>query len=255
MEIHDLWERVAPRLQLAVESGLSIDVVAEFCKSKSTTVRGWLHEIRPAEGARLIRLWHMLAALGHDAPELEELTPLQRLTGRLFAFDVISDDEACDIVGIKKYQDMYCSLRGRDVLRPRYDVDEVSVVHGDALDRAIQELRRQCAWSTDSTEDIPSSPNDIVDEASSSAKELATAEPTPLGDMPVLTLSLGNDPKLALAVLIGVAMPLAHQLVSDATSPEERSVFRDLVGNETLFIVTNLFEQLNSERIRNQVRR
>ena len=69
-----------------------------------------------------------------------------------------------------------------------------------------------------------------------------------------VTSLLSADPKLLLASLLGASAPLAKVLLSEATTAEERSKFRELVGTEVLFELSNTLNALCSERARGLAR-
>ena len=70
MEIksEQLWTVVRPRLRAYLGRTWDFGLVAKMTASAVPTVTGWLADQTPP-GERLIRLWHMLAAVGFESPE------------------------------------------------------------------------------------------------------------------------------------------------------------------------------------------
>lgn len=227
-----LWSAVAPRLRERVDAGLPTWYIAKFCGATVGTVTDWLTTSK-ANGERLLRLWHILAIAGSPSPELEEIPELNRYLSELFALRVISGAEAEEIAGISAVDSSYVygTLRGTPVQHPKFSVHELRELYDAQLHDAKQAI-------VDTIAAFPAS----------SAKAVA-----PVVSSPDVRLT-GDDYKVTLASLLGAALPLATYLVSDNATPGERSSFRDLVGAETLFELTNTLSALSSERARGLAR-
>lgn len=252
MESTALWMHVAPRLRRALAEDIPLSEIAQFTHSTTDTVMKWASGQRPAEGARLVRLWHLLATLGYESPELDELPAFQRLVGQLFAFGILSEEEACHAVSLKKYQDMYEVLRGRKVMAPAFTHEELDELYGATLTERIEATKAIASGRTPLQTQTMSVPAAVPDEAPMSP---ISDDPPPADSTPTVSLAFGETAKVMLASLAGGMLPLARYLVSDTTTPEERSAFRGLVGNDTMLELTALLEQLTSERLRNEHRR
>lgn len=253
MEVQGLWEAVQPRLHASIRDGLSVGFIADFCRATNDTVIGWDRGDHPAKGEKLIRLWHLMAFVGHDSPELETLQQLQRFVSELFAFDVIGTEKACEIFNLKsdRPSHMYHVLRGQDVLRPNYTYDTAVSMFWEELSEMKKIVR----------DEISEAPGLAFLRKIHLEQEVQQSEHTPgqtdveLTDFAVLTASpdvkASRDTRVLLASLVSAIQPVAKAVLSDDFSPEERSEFREMVSNETLFEVTNALNALSSERARN----
>ena len=234
MEVQGLWEAVLPRLQHSIASGLKVEAIAEHCHVSVETVHGWIENKHPAKGERMIRLWHLMNLIGHPSPELDGVKPYQRLVSELVGLDVIGVLRACEIFNTTpdKPSHVYHILRGAEVLKPRYTYVEVDAMYSEELQQMRQIIRENLAF-----EPVELPQPDPVEHIQQDVSS------------PV-TVPLTDNPKFMLASLIGAMLPLARALESDRFTPQDRSDFRELVGSEVLFEVTNLFASLSSERAR-----
>jgi hypothetical protein len=182
----------------------------------------------------MIRLWHLMKLVGHPSPELDELKPYQQLVSELVGLDVIGPLRACEIFNTTpdKPSHVYHILRGAEVLKPRYTYVEVETMYGEELQQMRQIIRENLEFEAVELPQ-PEQVEHVQQEVS----------------LPV-TVPLNDNPKFMLASLIGAMLPLARALQSDRFTPADRSEFRELVSNETLFEVTNLLVSLSSERAR-----
>lgn len=241
MEVNRLWELSLPRLQSQVQEGqLDIIDVAEFCKVTPITVVNWIKGSHPAEGVRLIRLWHITSIHG-GAPEIDKMPEFNRVLSRLFAFDIIQIDDVKLYCGQASAHNAntYAALRGQEVQDKQISAAELLEQHGDQLKLAMEKVAPAAPVN---------SPSETIQQPLSEPEESVE---TPVSQTPSLPLSLTNmEPKLLLAMLLGAAAPLAEYLRSDAVSAEERSAFRDLIGAETLFNLTVTLGALSNERAR-----
>jgi hypothetical protein len=239
VEVLDLWEDVLPRLNASISAGLNMAKVAEFCNVSQETVRRWTENEHPAKGERLIRLWHLLALVGNESPELETLKPLQRFVSELFAFDVITASQACELLNLKqdKPSYMYHILRGSEVLNPQYDYEGLVARFGNELNDMKQLIREH------------------LDDNVEAEKAVRLPEPVIVQpDVPAIAPSTDvvfhGDASVLLASLVSAIRPVADALLDDDTALEARNRFRELVSDETLFEVTNKLNALSSERAR-----
>lgn len=235
MEIHapQVWEKIHPRLVAQKQQGIDLNEVAAFCEVNLDTVQRWLRGT-PANGERLIRLWHLLALLGSDSPELRKLPAFNRYLAELLAFGVVSLDEACQIAGIKNTQSLFKITRGQPPMHPSFNLGELKQLYAPRLQYAKDQVQGGGAVSQ------PAEPPETVAPSGSPA----------MPSVPDLRQIVQHDNKLVLATLLGAALPLARYLDSPASSAQERSAFRDLVGQENLFDLSNLLNNLCSERAR-----
>lgn len=245
MEVKNLWEVVLPRLRSSIGVSLSIEQVAEFCHVSPKTVRRWVEDESPANGEHLIRLWHLLAFVGNESPELEALKPLQRFVSGLFGFDVIGAVKACEILNLnpQKPSYMYQILRGSEVSKPRYTYDELVSLYVDDLMAMKEIVREQLLHNS-----LAGQP--LVGEESA-AEVLATPVVIMPREAPAV-MPLQGDASVLLASLVSAIEPVADALLSEDATIEERTRFRELVTNQRLFDVTNKLNALSSERARNK---
>lgn len=228
MEMTNLWEKVLPRLQERHQAGLSVDLIAGFCGVVPPTVHTWLSDQRPSNGERLIKLWHLLRAAGSDSPEFVQVPPYNLLVSELFAYDVIDMATAKVILGVVADQTVLKVLRGQPPMHPTSSLEELQVEYGAALARAKQVLTAQLGTIS----------------RMSHRRDQLVQPPTTDRQFTGLT-----DPGLALASLIGAALPFARQLNSDESSAAARSRLRELSG-DTVFELSNELHSLCSERAR-----
>lgn len=245
MAVSELWDVVHPRLRASVEAGLSVEFIAEFCKVTIDTVSTWIKSEHPAKGEKLIRLWHLLALAGSDSPELDQMKPLQHVVSELFAFDVISAEKACEILNLTpdRPSHMYHILRGREVLKPKYTYEEIIAELGEELELHRTVTREEIDRKSTPGEMISTPVQTIVERMESA--EVAAREPSN-------DATYGGDVKIFLASMVSAIRPVANALLSDDFTPEDRSKFREMLTDETLFEVTNALNALSSERARNK---
>ncbi len=249
MEVLNIWEAVLPRLRASIDSGLTIERIAEFCNASDSTVVGWAKHEHPAKGERLLRLWHLLAFVGNDSPELEAMKPLQRFISELFAFGVIDAAQACEILNLtpEKPSYMYHILRGSEVLKPKHTYEELVALFGEELNVHKQVFRE------DGLEELVGAMvHTDAEPAQPSSTELDPTQSGVVHSTASADVTFGGDPKILLASLVSAIRPVAKALLSNQFTPEDRSDFRDMVTPDVLFEVQNTLEALSSERIRNK---
>jgi len=258
MEVQGLWEIVLPRLRDQVEHGkIEVEQVAVFCKAAPVTVRSWLKGDHPANGERLLRLWHILS-LGGDAPEIDSLPEVNKFLSRLYAFGVIDIQEVQLYAGMDSAHvgNVYKALRGQPLMRRPIEPAELYAMYEDQLTAAIAAINPSTATTPTTNTNIleaASAPTPVAQQPPRETSEVIS-EPEIAPTITSVTSLLSADPKLLLASLLGASAPLAKVLLSEATTAEERSKFRELVGTEVLFELSNTLNALCSERARGLAR-
>src|SRR5215469_16762213 len=112
--------------QRLVSSKLTPEQVADFCNSSPSTVRDWIDGKKPPRGQRLNYLWWLLATIGFESPELDEIPEFGRYIGELLAFDVIDLEEAQELCGINYEQGVLGATRGsRAPAAPKSEIGEI----------------------------------------------------------------------------------------------------------------------------------
>lgn len=246
METNELWELLFPRLTTALSNGLSLQSVATFCRVSLDNVRRWKRDKTKPAGESAIRLMYLLREFGVPSPEIESFNPYARLLGELLSFDVIDAREAQEITGQSgsALSQVYLTMRGSNVMHPKLTIDELDDLYGEEL----RTRRKQIVGSLVSDSlDRPGDPDPV---------EQPLPRPAPLptvkaAELP-LTVTYEPDLSLTLASLLGASAPLAKQLNESGTA-ESRSHFRDLIGAENLFELSNTLNALCSERARGMV--
>lgn len=234
MEIksEQLWTIVRPRLRTYLGRTWDFGFVAKTTSSTVPTVTGWLADQTPP-GERLIRLWHMLAAVGFESPELDALPSFNRYCGELLSFGVVDMKELQEICNLANPQGVLTMLRGTPPMRPQYTAEELREINDEVLQSMRSEIK----------------PIDIaVPPKSSPRSYVHTGEP-------VMRTSVNGDRILVFtASQLLAALPLVRYLDSEECTAEDRSTLRRLVGNEEMFDLSNHLNNLCSERAREQGR-
>ncbi len=229
---------------------LPIQLVAAFTNTQPGTVGNWLSKGQPPRGERLNRLQHLLDALDIASPELVLVSEYCRYLGRLMAFDIISLEETRQMLGVSADQKVFMTIRGeRDPWRdavgsilPSKTLEQLRDEFDGRLTEAEADIRRQFAEQGYS----------IV--AGAAAKTMAPPKPSPVAIPVTPDASAKFDFILESARTLGSILPLARHLASDACTPEDRALLRDLLGDEGMFELSNLINQLCGERARNSGR-
>lgn len=226
-----LWPLVLPRLRSYQESQQwDIGLVTQVTGSTPKTVTGWLNGQTP-NGERLIKLWHLLAAVGLESPELATLPGFNRYCGELLTFGVITMKELQEICHVVKLQSVLRMLRGMPSMRPQYSQEELQELYEATLQSRQAEI-------------VPMN-----------QPETGPERTAPPDESPVSTVSPKDDKLIvyAASMLKGV-LPLVRQLDSEHSTPADRSRLRELVGNDDMFDLSNILNHLCSERARNHGR-
>lgn len=227
MQSEAIWDKVRPRLWLYLFQRQDLYIVQEYVDGVTPdTIGGWLVNSRPPNGYRLIMLWHLLHALGIESEELNELPPYNRFLGELLTFGALRNnlEVISDIVGVKNSQTVFQILRGQKPSNPRYTLDELREKYGERIQRELDGQIHSYRFNAD------------------------------LADTAVTTQEVGYNPGfdalVQLASLLSAAIPLMRYANSGHISPEQRSAFRELLGQENLFACLIEFQALQSERAR-----
>ncbi len=252
-KIDPLWPIIHAKLIDCYTKGLlTAELIAEFTTASPSTVTGWIEKAQPANGERVIKLWHLMAACGLSSREFDEFPEYNRLVSELFGYGLIGMTEVRIAFGHQNASTAFHALRGHPVLRPGFTLEELRKMYDELLNKAKAELRDKLAEIV--KRDVK--PVLAVDRAPyvrkvAKATPVATVQPAPAPSvplMPTLSVTDGVSAGLALASLLGAALPLARHL--DDATPEERSAFRAFVGAEVLFDLSNLLNRLCGERAR-----
>lgn len=232
-----LATKLLERLRTA---NLPVQLVAAFTKAQPGTIGSWLSKGQPPRGDRLNRLQHLLALLGIESPELLLVPDFGRYLGRLMAFDVLTFAEARGILGGIHDQAVFQTIRGeRDPFgeevekKPTKTLEQLREEYDESLVDAEQETKRQFA-----------------------EQGVAVAAVAQLGDMPspVAIPTDGDGPSkgfiLNSACTLGGILPLMRYLASDNCTPGDRADLRALLGEEAMFELANVANQLCGERAR-----
>jgi hypothetical protein len=228
-----LATKLLDRLRAA---NLPLQLVAAFTKAQPGTVGDWLSKGQPPRGDRLNRLQHLLALLGIESPELSLVPDFGRYLGRLMAFDALTFAEARAILGGIHDQAVFQTIRGeRDPFsedaekKPTKTLEQLQEEYSEGLSAAEDKTRRQFA-------------------------EQGIVVTTATQPSPVLIPQDGDEPTqgfiLRSACAISGILPLMRCLASDRCTPEDRAELREYLGEEGMFELSTLANQLCGERAR-----
>ncbi len=228
-------EAKSKQTRLAAYFGVSRDVMAN-----------WLAGNRHPVGENLIRMTFYLEFLGYKVAEIEAMRPEVRDVARLFAFGISSIPEIADMVGYKGGERSGIETT-RLVLQGKHAVLRDKLPHFAAfaeLHGAQLESLKRNAPNVLRTERPVASVQPR--EPTSPTVALRTARDAPAGHDAIIR---------ALAGFVQAAVPLVDLVLSDEFTPEERQRVRDLVGNEGVSRLSNLFTRLSGEAARNALSR
>jgi hypothetical protein len=230
-----LAEKLLARLRAA---NLPTLLVAAFTKAKPGTVGSWLGKGQPPRGERLNRLQHMLAVLGIESPELALVPEYGRYLGRLMAFEVITFAQARSILGDINDQAVFQTVRGqRDPWseeiekKPTKTLEELTELYQVLLAEAESQLIGSFVQQ-----------GYVVPEHVPGPAEVASAVPLPEDESDNFRFLLES------ARALGGILPLVRHLASDACSPQDRALLRNLLGEDGMFELSTLINRLCSER-------
>jgi len=233
----DLARTLVGRLR---DARLDTYLVAAFTGGKPTTVTGWVNKNNPPRGLMLNGLQVLLYVLGVESPEFLRVTQYGQYLARLMAFQLVSLEKAQEFIGAGYPQAVFETIRGeRDpydedvAIRPTISLEELQQRFDGSLTAAEEKLRKRF-------ENPETTPGDIVRDAGGVQQGTPAAMPTMLDHGGLVAL---------IASRIGEVRPLAQYLL-DECSPEDRARVRELLGEEGVFDLSNLFNALCSERAR-----
>jgi hypothetical protein len=230
MEIksEQLWSVVKPRLRMYIGHTWDLELVAKTTGSTVPTVTGWLADQVPP-GERLIKLWHLLAASGIDSPELDGLPAFNAYCGKLLMLGVVDIKELMTVCHLANPQGVLSVLRGTPPMHPQFTAHELQELYGDEVQTRLHEITRVDTKKTSAPPQAPS------------------RAPSALHAVSPATVTV-------LAAHLEAVLPLVRLLNSDACSAEDRSRLRSLIGNDEMFELSNVLNNLCSERARNHGR-
>lgn len=238
-----IWKQVSARLRLYIGETWDSTAIADSTGSKVTTVADWIFEIQPPVGERLIKLWHFLAALDFESPELATLDEYNRYIGELLTFSVVDISDLQDILSVRNAQTVLQILRGQSPAAPKLQLTELKELYHDQLVTKKSEcLKKATPYIHKRGSPTP------VSAPEPPAETVKSAEPKAVLPVPI------SDTVATAAALIGALLPLLRIIASDQISPATRSKLREYAGNE-IFEGSNLMSALCSERARDQLRR
>ena len=222
-----IWEKVRPRLWQYLSQKQDVYILQEYVGGVTPeTIGGWLVNSQPPNGYRLIMLWHLLHALGIESEELNELPPYNRFLGELLTFGALREglEQIADIVGVKNTQTLFQILRGTKPMHPRYTLDELRQKYGERIKRELDGQVHDYRFNAD------------LSDTGGAVQEV--------------NYNPGFNALVQLASLLSAALPLMRYANSDNITPSERSKFRELLGQDSLFSLMIELQTLQSERAR-----
>jgi hypothetical protein len=236
-----IWPLVRDRLRVYLGSSWDIEGLCKAIGVSDTTVGDWLVDKQPAVGVRLIRLWHYLAAVGFDSPELDQLRPFNRYAGQLLAMSIFTLDDLEVYFGVRSSQTVLQILRGQPPQKSEVTLESLQRDHDKALQTNLAKLPR------------------FTSKQQMVKAEVVTAPPQPPPEpIPPRRTSKpssgGRDYALEAASALSSVLPLVRWLNSDECTAAQRSRFRELIGGEALFELSNTIGALCGERARKQAR-
>jgi hypothetical protein len=231
LEPSEVWPKALVRLRKYYAATFDLEVVSDFCKVTTSTTMEWLADKQPPVGERLIRLVYFLRASGHEAPELDALPPFNRMVSEVFAFSVVGPDEVLDILNVKTRQTALQIMRGQPPMHPRLSLEELNELYSVKLKEAQAALDEKL-------------PAVVLEDQSASRKE-SPAEVEHVVTRPDNTI-------VRLATILGAAKPLVRYMLSDRCTPADRQELRTLLGEESMFDLSNDFNALCGERARSR---
>jgi hypothetical protein len=242
MEVKDLFKVVQPRLSEYRRTHGNLQPVCIFVEAVPSTVMAWAANDRPAQGARLLRLWHLLAAAGYESPEMKTLPPISRYLSELFAYSCINMEEAMQLAGVKNEQSALLIMRGSPPMNPAMPLDELAELYQEQLETAKVALLAT----------LPGAPEAPPSQLTAMpTPQPAVVEPASPPALPGVPVGVTSDSKVyTLATLLGAALPLARGLNSDRSKPADRALLRELMGETGVFELSNILDALCGERAR-----
>ena len=238
MESKELWPILHARLRVYLGKTWDVDGLSKAIGVTPGTLGEWLTTSRPANGERLIRMWHYFAAIGIDSPEVQELPAINRYAGELLAMNILTMDDLGEVFGVRNAQTVLQILRGTPPMRPLMSYRDLKDIHDTKLE--AQKARLPSLGDEEGAEELLNQPP-----ISPSVSPSAMLKEVRSGD---------RDYTLKPAVALSSVLPLCRHLNSDSCTSQDRSRFRDLIGSEALFELSNTLGSLCGERARNNLR-
>lgn len=275
LDSDEFTRAVAERLR-EHKDRITVNHIASFCGLTTQAVSGWLKGATPPGGLITIKLAHLLQLIGVDSPELDllqEEQPLNAFVCRMLAFGTIDIEEAQLICGGVGVQAVYKACRGSGILRPMYKrVRDFPTNYEADLTEAIDLQRRVLGIKSSqkpqdkvasTPEQSPQAERTAIEPVSTDPVERAVQlSPGELDDLvvklvaalrPQVGTSLVNSADTSSDRVVRVAEKLLSMLpaiiiAKEQFSDEERALLRKLMGEDTMFLMSTLLNQLCSTR-------
>jgi hypothetical protein len=117
--------------------------LAKFTKVTPSTVLVWVDKEALPKGEAFFRLQHYLEGRGYENSELQTLPRPAYKLGQLIAFDVLSMEDAREVLKYATLKDLYRLLQGVGVSASRgATLQRLIAEHGDTLSLRMAEFRR-----------------------------------------------------------------------------------------------------------------
>lgn len=263
------------RRRLRDHPRLDLDVVKDFVFASPSTIHTWLtnDKVGPPRGERLNRLWHLLAAVGIDSPELDRLPEFHRYAGELHAYGVVpfkaeSNDNDIDmlaLLGLQHEQGVLRVLRGdqnpqnpligmigNNAGRAILSAEPLIANYGAELDAA------KALWHPRFDQALPgkvAKPAPTQQIAATRIEAPVPSAPEPQIVTPVIMPRVASpidEHILDLAKQLAALVPLLQLAISSECSDEDRARLRKLVGQENLHNIRMALTRLTSTRAYNE---
>lgn len=240
--------------------------LGEFIKAdQSSTVRRWLTGEKLPTGERKWRAICFFEKIGYCVSERTALLPVYWCAIELFAFDIVSAEAIAtggfNITGIDPKDSLLKRIErnAKMTSKKACAVFDVESMYEEELGNAKRVFYEKYGDVMLSVLEVPSTqqktpvpvvglkavPDDtsLEKQKNNLKPKITRVESTQLSHQTVL-LTLGH--------LINGIIPLAGMVASDTFSRDERAQLRALTGDDGIFRLSNLFEQLCGERARKQ---
>lgn len=249
MRASDLFRDVRFRLGKYLKQSGDVQFASEFVGATPASVHAWAKGKRQTEGVKLIKLWVFLREAGYASPEFEKMQPFNKLLCRLLAYSIITIEEVQQIVNVARSSTAIQVMFGRKPANPSMNVDDLDDLFGEQLVKAEQAFSQRLdelgfAIKTGEPADEAKLGAPLVE-----AKPVSTHVPEGL-----VTTTRDDASIMTLATLLSAALPLARNINSNRCTPEDRSRFRDLMGDGGVFEISNILNALCSERARKEMK-
>ncbi len=230
----DIMKAVRPRLRrfVADKGDDAITLIEEHTSCDPDTIGGWLATSMPLVQP-LIKLWYLLEALGFASAEMEELEELNQYLGRLFGLGVVTmqDLQADDLLKVAQQTAVHF-LRGQGSMKlGKKDIPTLKARYDARLTEKLAELKAfYDARRVEAVQENVATPSVTVAPAIEESQPGPTLPATTAGVS--LSINPTDDPAVAMAMLIGIGVPLAHILAEG--TPEQRARFKAFLGTHAL---------------------